>query len=39
MLVDAKIANPRRIEAAELRARPFATRLRDGLARLLSPYL
>jgi cardiolipin synthase len=39
MLVDAKIANARRIEAAELRARPFATRLRDGLARLLSPYL
>ncbi|MDP3084849.1 MAG: phospholipase D-like domain-containing protein [Rubrivivax sp.] len=35
----ARIAGARRLEAAELRALPPAARLRNGLARLLSPYL
>jgi len=35
----ARIADARRLEAAELQALPLAVRLRNGLARLLSPYL
>jgi cardiolipin synthase len=38
-LVDARIDVAQRVDAAELRALPLAARLRDGLARLLSPYL
>jgi cardiolipin synthase len=38
-LVEKRIATARRIVAAELRALPLAIRLRNGLARLLSPYL
>jgi cardiolipin synthase len=38
-LVDAKIVRSARLDAGTLRARPFAVRLRNGLARLLSPYL
>lgn len=38
-LIDAKIARSYRLTAAELRASPFFIRLRNGLARLLSPYL
>jgi cardiolipin synthase len=38
-LADARIATARRADAAALRAQPLALRLRDGLARLLSPYL
>jgi cardiolipin synthase len=34
-----RIAGARRLEAAELRALPLVARLRNGLARLLSPYL
>ena len=33
------IGRSRELTAAELRARPLAIRLRDGLARLLTPYL
>jgi cardiolipin synthase len=35
----ARIAGARRLDAAELQALPLAARLRNGLARLLSPYL
>jgi cardiolipin synthase A/B len=35
----ARIAGARRVQAAELQALPLAARLRNGLARLLSPYL
>lgn len=38
-LIDAKVASAHQLSAAELRASPFLVRLRDGLARLLSPYL
>src|SRR5690606_9364535 len=38
-LVDQKIAKGRRLTVEELRARPYAARLRDGFARLLSPHL
>ena len=38
-LAAARIAGARRLEAAELKALPLAARLRNGLARLLSPYL
>jgi cardiolipin synthase A/B len=38
-LVEARIGAARRLEASELRALPFAMRLRNGVARLLSPYL
>jgi cardiolipin synthase len=38
-LIDARLASAQRISAEELRRRPFFVRLRDGLARLLSPYL
>jgi cardiolipin synthase A/B len=38
-LVEQKIARSARLDADVLRARPFAIRLRNGLARLLSPYL
>lgn len=39
LLVAGRIAAAKRIVAAELRALPLAVRLRNGLARLLSPYL
>jgi len=38
-IVDDKIAGARRMTRAELDGRPFAVKLRDGLTRLLSPYL
>lgn len=38
-LIDRKIGAARRLDLEELRARPLAVRLRDGAARLLSPYL
>jgi len=38
-LVDRKIAAGRELRLEELRARPMAVQLRNGLARLLSPYL
>jgi cardiolipin synthase A/B len=38
-LVEQRIAKSRLADAAELRARPMAERLRNGVARLLSPYL
>ena len=38
-LVDARIAIAERLEAAALHALPLVVRLRNGLARLLSPYL
>jgi cardiolipin synthase len=38
-LIDAKIATAHRPSAAEVHALPFAVRLRNGLARMLSPYL
>jgi cardiolipin synthase len=38
-IVDEKIAGARLMTRAELDARPFVSKLRDGLARLLSPYL
>lgn len=38
-LIEAKIARSDRLTAAELRASPLIVRLRNGLARLLSPYL
>jgi cardiolipin synthase len=38
-IVDDKIAGARRMTQAELDARSFPVRLRDGLARLFSPYL
>lgn len=38
-LVDARIAIAQPVDADALRALPLAARLRDGLARLLSPYL
>jgi cardiolipin synthase len=38
-IIDAKLANSRPLGLAELESRAFPARLRDGLARLLSPYL
>jgi cardiolipin synthase len=38
-IIDAKLANARPLGLAELESRAFPARLRDGLARLLSPYL
>ena len=38
-IVDDKIAGARLMTRAELDGRPFAVKLRDGLTRLLSPYL
>lgn len=38
-LIDGKIALARRPTLEELERRPFAIRLRNGLARMLSPYL
>ena len=37
--IDAKIAIARPLGLAELEGRALPVRLRDGLARLLSPYL
>lgn len=37
--VDERLARARRLELSELEARSLPIRLRDGLARLLSPYL
>ena len=34
-----RMADARELTLAELRARPYVTRLRDGFARLLMPYL
>lgn len=39
VLIEKRMASARRLDAGELSARPIALRLRDGLARLLSPYL
>ena len=36
--VERKIARARQVRLDELMTRPFRIRLRDGLARLLSPY-
>ena len=38
-LVDSKIARSRRLTLADMEKRSFALRLRDGAARLLTPYL
>jgi len=38
-LIDEKIARAERMDAGRLRSRPLPIRLRDGLARLLTPYL
>jgi cardiolipin synthase len=38
-IIDAKIAASRPEERARLEGRPLPVRLRDGLTRLLSPYL
>ena len=38
-IVDAKLVGARRLTSEDLQSRRFAVRLRDGLARLLSPYL
>ncbi|HEV2609825.1 MAG TPA: cardiolipin synthase [Noviherbaspirillum sp.] len=38
-LIDARLGSAQRVSAHELRNRPFLVRLRNGLARLLSPYL
>jgi cardiolipin synthase len=38
-LVDSKIARARRLTLREVEERGFALRLRDGAARLLTPYL
>jgi cardiolipin synthase len=38
-LVAARVAISRTLTAAELQALPLPSRLRNGLARLLSPYL
>lgn len=39
ILASARIAGARPVGTAELRAAPLPTRLRNGLARLMSPYL
>ena len=38
-IVDERIRNARRLTLAELDGRNLPTRLRDGIARLASPYL
>jgi cardiolipin synthase len=38
-LIDMKVAGAHRVSLAELDGRSFPVRLRDGLARLLTPYL
>jgi cardiolipin synthase len=38
-LIDAKIGRARELTLAQVQALPFACKLRNGLARLLSPYL
>jgi cardiolipin synthase A/B len=38
-IVDRKIAGARRMDGTEFACQPFVLRLRDALARLLSPYL
>jgi cardiolipin synthase len=38
-IIDEKIAGARAMCRAEIDARPLPVRLRDGLTRLLSPYL
>jgi cardiolipin synthase len=38
-LAESRIATAHRVEASVLRARPLPVRFRDGVARLLSPYL
>ena len=38
-LIDIKAENAREITLDEVDGRPFWMRLRDGLARLLTPYL
>jgi cardiolipin synthase len=38
-LIDAKIAGSRRLESADLERLSFPVRLRNGLARMLQPYL
>jgi len=38
-IIDEKIAEARLMTRAELDGRPFAVKLRDGLTRLLAPYL
>jgi cardiolipin synthase len=38
-IIDAKIAVARPVACEELRGRPYGVRLRDGVARLFSPYL
>ena len=37
--IDARIAQSKRLSQADLDARPLPVRLRDGIARLFSPYL
>jgi cardiolipin synthase A/B len=39
LLVAERMSRARHLEAAELRSLPLAARLRNGLARLMSPYL
>ena len=38
-LIATKMANATTVRAQDLHARPLPLRLRDGVARLLSPYL
>ncbi|HET6725760.1 MAG TPA: cardiolipin synthase [Gammaproteobacteria bacterium] len=38
-LIDAKIATARRLTLNDVRSRPLAIKLRDGVVRLFSPYL
>jgi len=38
-LVDRKLATARRVTPEEVNSRPFAVKLRDGVARLAAPYL
>jgi cardiolipin synthase len=38
-IVDEKIAAAREITLADVDGRPFSVKLRDGVARLFSPYL
>jgi hypothetical protein len=39
MLVDQRIASSKPFTLADADGRPFLTRVRDGIARLASPYL
>jgi cardiolipin synthase len=38
-IIDAKIASAQLMDRAAIESRPFPVRLRDGLTRLLAPYL